>query len=338
MAGLSQCTIEVWAPALLESAAARAALIRRSPLGRLLAYAEADNTPARSLTDWLGRCFDLQASWGVAATEAAAMPELPTVNVYRADPMALVADRQTVHTLRGAALDLPLPDARLLAQCLNETFAEDGLHIHVAAADRWYLSFDRPRDLRTHPPDALRRSALREALPAGADGQWWRRLFTEMQMVLHGAPTNARREADGLPRVNAVWLWGEGEAARPGRARPDRLAATQATACALGDLAGIASVDPMQWRTADAVSRWWSGGAYGALVLAQPDAAWPGWLGLETWLQSDRRRRVTVFTGQGRCWHCRRVGWLRRLRGRAKARSRLIVEAAAPSDAGGPLP
>ena len=318
MAGVSQSKIAVWVPALLDSAAARAALTRQSALGQLLAYAEADVTSALSLIDWLGRCFDLQASWGVAPTEATAISDLPAANVYRADPMALVADRQAVHTLYGAALNLSLPDARLLAQRLNDTFVEDGIRIHVAAADRWYLNFDRPRDVRTQAPDVIRRFMAHELLPVGADGRWWRRLFTEMQMVLHGAPVNARREADGLPRVNAVWLWGEGQTAQPGRLRPDRLAATQATTGALADLAGISCVDPLQWRTLDDVSQWWSGGTYGVLVLTRADVDWPGWRWLSALMQADRRLGVDVVAGQGRCWHCRRAGWLRRLRGRGR--------------------
>lgn len=326
MGGLSQSKIVVWAPALLESAAARAALTRQSALGQLLAYAEADATAALSLTDWLGRCFDLPASWGVAPTEAAAIPGLSAVNVYRADPMAWVADRQAVHTLHGAALDLSLPDARLLAQRLNDAFVEDGIRIHVAAADRWYLNFDRPRDVRTQAPDAAQRFMVHERLPKGADGRWWWRLFTEMQMVLHGAPPNARREANGLPRVNALWLWGEGVTAQPGRLRPDRLAATQSTAAALAEQAGIACVDPLQWQTLDDVSQWWLGGTYGVMILARADADWPGWRWLSALLQTDRRLGVDVFAGQGRRWQCRRAGWLRRLRGRGRFESRFAAD------------
>ncbi|MPN46698.1 hypothetical protein SDC9_194295 [bioreactor metagenome] len=36
------------------------------------------------------------------------------------------------------------------------------------------------------------------------------RWLNEVQMFLHGHPVNARRQAEGKPAINSLWLWGGG--------------------------------------------------------------------------------------------------------------------------------
>ncbi len=45
---------------------------------------------------------------------------------------------------------------------------------------------------------------------AGRDGRELRRLWTEIEMWLHGAPFNTARERARKRRVSALWLWGGG--------------------------------------------------------------------------------------------------------------------------------
>jgi hypothetical protein len=51
-------------------------------------------------------------------------------------------------------------------------------------------------------------------LPTGARQVFWRRLLTELQMLLHQSPINQQRAQQGSRVFNSVWLWGEGELPR----------------------------------------------------------------------------------------------------------------------------
>ena len=44
----------------------------------------------------------------------------------------------------------------------------------------------------------------------GAATRRWRALMTDVQVVLHNHPWNARRAAAGKPPINSLWFWGGG--------------------------------------------------------------------------------------------------------------------------------
>src|SRR5690606_16547865 len=128
----------------------------------------------------------------------------------RADPVQLVADRDKLLLFGAETLALTLDEACALAEVCNQFLDQDGLKLHVAAPDRWYLQAEEPIRLRTVPLAAVAGRYLQEFLPGGEDAARWLGLSTELQMLLHQAPPNAAREAAGLPRVNGLWFWGAG--------------------------------------------------------------------------------------------------------------------------------
>jgi hypothetical protein len=96
---------------------------------------------------------------------------------------------------------------------LDPVFAEHlqstGLELH-AADDEWLLRSAAPLKLQTVTPEFAAANPHSDILPRGADAGPIRRLMTEMQMLLHEHPVNARRQERGAPAVNAVWVHGEG--------------------------------------------------------------------------------------------------------------------------------
>jgi hypothetical protein len=79
-----------------------------------------------------------------------------------------------------------------------------------AQPGHWELRLARPLALETQPlPHALHQPIDPE-LPAGADGQAWRRLIFEAQLLLAAHPVNRQREETGLPTINSLWPWGQG--------------------------------------------------------------------------------------------------------------------------------
>jgi hypothetical protein len=128
----------------------------------------------------------------------------------RMQPMHFIAglDRITTVVLRGAGR---MTEAE--RSSLDAVFAEHlqpaGLELH-AADHEWLLRSASSLKLQTVTPEFAAANPLSDILPRGADAGPIRRLMTEMQMLLHEHPVNARREARGAPAINAVWVHGEG--------------------------------------------------------------------------------------------------------------------------------
>lgn len=126
-----------------------------------------------------------------------------------ADPLHLNVEQRRL-TL---AEDAPLAsDAELyeIIEALSPLFVEEGTLI-AGKEGRAYLRLSKQStlpDLQTTPPSVA--SNLNAMLPQGNDALRWRKLINEAQMLLHTLPCNERREQQGLPRLNALWLWGEG--------------------------------------------------------------------------------------------------------------------------------
>ena len=116
-------------------------------------------------------------------------------------------------------LALEAADARGLFDALLALFNEVGFDLHWGAPQRWYLAHD---SLADWPTASLDRVVGRNIdpwitdAPAARDAPGkahrWPRLQSEAQMLLHGHPINERRESQGLPSVNSVWLSGCGAA------------------------------------------------------------------------------------------------------------------------------
>lgn len=132
----------------------------------------------------------------------------------RADPVHLQLGQNAVSVQTGEALQLHEQEAQQLADCLRPLLHEDGLELHLGSAERWYLRV--PADLQAQflPLPA----AIGQPLPAqtihGAQAGAWKRRVAELQMSLHQHPVNEEREQRGLPPINGLWLWGEGQLPR----------------------------------------------------------------------------------------------------------------------------
>lgn len=140
-----------------------------------------------------------------------------TTHVVRADPIFLKADKDSATLIPPEQLGLSEADAAIMIRALNDFVAEDGLTFFSRGASEWYMS-GRPADaLRSYPPSFLANRNASTFLPDGEDAAPWRRLMTEIQMLLHSHPVNQQREQRGLMPVNSVWFWG-------GAALPDAAA------------------------------------------------------------------------------------------------------------------
>ncbi len=107
-----------------------------------------------------------------------------------------------------AQLTLDDADARTLFDAAQPLFAELGHALRYGSPACWFLQANTWNGLRTCTPAAATGHNVDVWLPRGAGERDWRRLHNEVQMLWHIHPLNEQREARGLLRVNALWLWG----------------------------------------------------------------------------------------------------------------------------------
>ena len=201
-------------------------------LQSMLARARVDRTGHKGLEASIWRHFD--PLWSAPAPLSAAPlidPDAPA-NVLHATPVHLEVGMRDLILSRPEPLDAD--ERRELAKTIDEQLHATGQRFFIDTFGNGYLSLDEALEIVTTPPSLVAGEGIRDHLPTGADAATLHRLMTELQMVLHTAPFNQRREQRGLKRVNALWLWGGGDADRPLRAAHDLLLADNpfAMACA----------------------------------------------------------------------------------------------------------
>jgi len=145
------------------------------------------------------------ANWGGSEKPD---PELLNAGIVRADPLFLKADRDSATVLPFSGSMLTEDDADEVLEALNTFISEDGLQFFRGDACEWYLAGLDGEVLQTYPPTFLANRNASAFLPDGDGSAHWRRLLTELQMLMHALPVNQQREQRGLNPVNSVWFWG----------------------------------------------------------------------------------------------------------------------------------
>lgn len=131
-----------------------------------------------------------------------------TSGLVCADPIHLQADRDTAKLIPAEMLGLSEEESTELVTDLNAFLMADNLVLSRSAAGGWYLEGMDASQLASFPPAFLANRNASAYMPAGEDSGQWRRLMTEIQMLLHTHPVNERREQQGKLPVNSLWFWG----------------------------------------------------------------------------------------------------------------------------------
>jgi hypothetical protein len=261
-----------------------------------------------------------QHDWPTAAIRAAALGVVTAGGWWlAADPVTLVAGRDDVR-LAGRVADLDAAEAAALVATLAAHFAADGLAFVAPRPAAWFVRANTAQTMTTHPPDAALARPLRDLLPEGPDASRWRRWDSEIQMLLHGHPVNAAREARGMAPANGVWFSGGGTHAPPAALAVHTLADGGIAEDYARHLGAPAQRVPADVRTAlaalpRAATVVIAVAADRDLASVDPEFAAPAWEALA----HGRARRVTVIAdgaGAALVWTAARPSALARLRGR----------------------
>ncbi len=129
----------------------------------------------------------------------------------RVDPVQMVADRDSLVLIPNQDLAISEAESQALLSAFNLHFAQDKVVLEYATAQHWYLRMAFPVDLKTHTLDSVAYQPVDERYPSGNAANYWRKMINETQMLFFSHPVNEARREAGLPEINSIWLWGEGQ-------------------------------------------------------------------------------------------------------------------------------
>ena len=178
--------LDLLVPDLLAPADAPTGLrdLRLPGLEKWLARADVERSAAVGTDRWLAQRYALPPSPPVAGI-AIAGEDAPRAGEWlRADPVHLRIDGDSVVLHDASVLALGIEDARALVAALQAHFAQDGLHFHAMAPDRWYVELPAGERPSTVPLDEARGRNAFGLLPSGSGRINWASALTEAQMVL----------------------------------------------------------------------------------------------------------------------------------------------------------
>jgi hypothetical protein len=243
------------------------------------------------------RCLRLEHSGeGLAALRMWGQTgDRPTVWIAAADPVYLEPrlDHLCLHALQGA--DMPVGDLGALFDYLQEKLAGRERYGFARIGEYGYVRANSPMPTSDCPSDLINGQLPNDYLPKGDATGSYHALRGEVEMALHDHEVNLRRESQGLPPVNSLWLWGGGYA-------PEQEAVPHPP---------LFSNDPLltgYWHSKTGVVAGWPGSIKACIeasvagFVAEPAAADAEWvqhcLGeLRAALKSGRLSQLTVLFG-----------------------------------------
>ncbi|HEY6124817.1 MAG TPA: hypothetical protein VIV63_09205, partial [Steroidobacteraceae bacterium] len=177
-------------------------------------------------------------------------------STWLATPVALEARLDHVRLLDRGLLRLEEAERASCREEFARVFGPKVL-LHEGGERGFFLSGLPAAGVNTVDPARLLGTEIGPAMPGREAGEL-RRLWTEIEMWLHGAAFNTQRERARKPRVSALWLWG----ARSTPETRGRVEAWRASAAYFGGdplIAALARCDshrargvPKQWAHLDA--------------------------------------------------------------------------------------
>ena len=196
-------TLDSLACPALETLLARGARSRQAPQSYEATLCDAAGLPPDAPYAALRRLGEADA---VRGTETAGRLWL------NADPVHLRFLQERLVLADPGQLDIRDDEAHALLAELNLHLGSSG-RFHFGAAGRWYLEVLDPAlcaEISPPPLSAVAGRSIERLLPPAGEARRLRRLFNEVQMLLHSHPVNAQREESGRMVINSLWLWGGG--------------------------------------------------------------------------------------------------------------------------------
>lgn len=128
----------------------------------------------------------------------------------RVDPVHLAPDRDRLVLLDARHLDIQADEAATLVNEINNHLDALSLKLVAPAPDRWYMQCADVPSFNTSNLHEVAGRHVEQFMPNGLDSAEWRRIMTELQMLLFQSGINQQRMSQGKLPINGVWFSGVG--------------------------------------------------------------------------------------------------------------------------------
>lgn len=142
------------------------------------------------------------------AQVSAKVDGLPEAHWLRVDPVCLQVDLVHVYQLGSTDLLLNADEIHQVVLLLKPLLDSYQLELQIPHPERWYLRGNDLPVVDMQNPETLLGMSITDFLPR--DTEFWAKLFTEIQMLLHNSEINQSRQRLGLATIDALWFWGQG--------------------------------------------------------------------------------------------------------------------------------
>jgi len=131
-----------------------------------------------------------------------------------ATPAIITPNRDHLDLVQIAGFGITEKEAKSFCDEFNDYFKGDGLRFSFVTPDKWYCCLvdknEQGFQVSNASPFDIDGEDIAPYIPKGKSGSQWRKIFNEMQMLLHHSVTNHKRSQAGKPEINSVWYWGGG--------------------------------------------------------------------------------------------------------------------------------
>lgn len=103
-------------------------------------------------------------------------------------------------------LDLSETESRTLFAIAETVAQEFGLALRYGSAGSWFVRADAWADLRTATIGAACGHNIDIWMPEGEQARRWRQFQNEIQMLWFSHAINQKRESEGQPVINSIWI------------------------------------------------------------------------------------------------------------------------------------
>lgn len=256
---------------------------------------ERDTRPRETLHSILAQLDSSAVPDGVAALRMWGQTgDRPTVWIAAADPVYLEPrlDHLCLHALQDDGLSAG--ELGALFDSLQQQLAGHERYGFARIGAHGYLRASKPMPTSELPPGAIDAELPNDYLPVDVSGSY-HSLRGEVELALHDHEVNLRRQAQGQPPINSLWIWGGGFA-------PEQV--TQPYPPLFANAPTLRG----HWYSKTAMVADWPGSINACLdasvagFVAQPAEGAAGWVDdclreLRLALKNDRLSRVTLLFG-----------------------------------------
>ncbi len=145
-----------------------------------------------------------------AALSLLAVDEPAESWVCYASPVVMQPNRDHLAITQCEGFDFDEQEMIALMAEFNDYFQDDGLIFSFNKTGHWFCHSSIAHEVSNHSAEQIIGRNIVEYLPERRGALVWRKIFNEVQMLLHHSATNRERVKKEKPEINSLWFWGGG--------------------------------------------------------------------------------------------------------------------------------